>query len=230
MKQLLRNPLVQAVITAIAAGYLRLVYATLRVRDEGLETRDAVGANRAKGVIICFWHEGIPLCIRSWPVRDPKVHEMRALISRSLDGQLIAGVMARLGTPAIRGSKAQEAARAREKGGSEALRDMVRWVKPGGAVAMTPDGPRGPARVMGEGPGLLARLSGGQVLLLGMAVRPALELSTWDRSRIPLPFSRAAFVWEGPFAASSKDDLAALTADWQARLTRLTERAEALVA
>ncbi|MGZ8363868.1 MAG: lysophospholipid acyltransferase family protein [Caulobacteraceae bacterium] len=229
MKRLLRSPKVQAAITAIAAAYLRFVYATLRWRREGVERRDAVFTQPERGVLICFWHGGIPLCTTAWPLGDPKVQEMRALISRSLDGQLIAGLIARLGVPAIRGSKAQEARRTREKGGSEALRDMVRWVKAGGAVAVTPDGPRGPARVMGDGPAMLARLSSGQVLLMGIATAPAIRLNSWDGSFIPLPFARAAIVWDGPFEAG-RDDPAVLTHMWQAALNRVTERAEALVA
>jgi lysophospholipid acyltransferase (LPLAT)-like uncharacterized protein len=67
--------------------------------------------------------------------------------------------VARLGFPAVRGSSANKDKADRAKGGTQALRDGLRQLKVG-ALAITPDGPRGPAREMAEGLPLLAKLSG----------------------------------------------------------------------
>jgi lysophospholipid acyltransferase (LPLAT)-like uncharacterized protein len=71
------------------------------------------------------------------------------------------------------------------------------------------------------------------VFLMGMAVRPALRLDTWDKIAWGMPFGRGAVVWVGPLTAPKDADEAALVAmqrEWSAQLTAATERAEALAA
>ena len=71
------------------------------------------------------------------------------------DVEVIAKAVALQGIPAVRGSsankdKAAKDKSARAKGGTQALRDGLKQLKIG-ALAVTPDGPRGPARQMAEG-------------------------------------------------------------------------------
>ncbi|MCI3181014.1 hypothetical protein C5708_12175 [Caulobacter sp. CCUG 60055] len=226
----LRSPWVVRTLSTLFSAYLRFVYATLRWTRDEQERAEAVWRRREEtGAILCFWHARIPLSPNSWP-QSPQRQDMRALISKSADGEFIAQTMEKIGFPSIRGSRQKQTDPAKIKGGSAAFRDMAKWVKGGGGIAITPDGPRGPAQVMGEGPPMLARLTGAPVLLVGMASRPCIRLSTWDRTSIPLPFGRAAMVWDGPFTAGGDADLAALGEDWGARLTAVTDRAEALLA
>ena len=154
------------------------------------------------------------------------------MISLSADGEFIAGAVAKLGIPAIRGSstkRTKEGGR-KEKGGTAAFRDVLRWVRGGGCIAITPDGPRGPAEQMAEGAVLTARMTGAPVLMIGFASEPSLKLPTWDRALVPLPFSRGAIVWGEAFTAADTEDTAAERAAWAERLSVLTRRAEALVA
>lgn len=145
------------------------------------------------------------------------------MISLSADGAFVAEAVARLGFPAIRGGGGKASA----KGGASAFREALRWLKGGGGVAVTPDGPRGPAGGMTEGPPLLARASGAPVLLVGLACRPCLRLAAWDRHVVPLPFGRGLIVWDGPLAAARDASPEALRDDWRARLQAVTDRAEA---
>lgn len=224
----LRHPGVQRTLARGLSAWLRFAVRTTRWTVEGREGLEPL-LGQGGGVIVCFWHAGIPVSPFAWPMDHPGVQEMRALISRSRDGAFIAEVMDRLGVPSIRGSRAQEAARARDKGGAEALRDMAKWVRGGGAIAITPDGPQGPARRMGEGPFVLGRITRAPVFVLGLACAPVVRLRTWDRMFLPLPFGRGAMVWQGPLRPEPETDPAAVAADWQARLDTVTLRAEALV-
>ena len=79
----------------------------------------------------------------------------------------------------------------------------------------------------------MARRTGAPVFLMGIAAAPALQLKTWDQVMIAAPFGRGVVVWDGPFRAPADADeaaIAALGADWSARLSAATRRAEALVA
>lgn len=227
----LRSPFVIWLLSSIFAGYSKLVFKTLRMTEEGREQAEAVwarGRETGVGAILCFWHSRIPMSPLSWP-QSPERQDMRALISRSNDGEFIARTVEKLGFPAIRGSSAKKTDLAKNKHGEQAFRDMVKWVKDGGGVAITPDGPRGPAEHMEKGTPSLARVTGAPVIFVGLAAKPCLRLASWDQTMIPLPFAKAAMVWDGPTGAGRGDDPDQLVEDWAARLSAVTRRAEALV-
>jgi lysophospholipid acyltransferase (LPLAT)-like uncharacterized protein len=99
-------------------------------------------------------------------------------------------------------------------------------------MIMTPDGPRGPNEVMQLGPVQMARASGRPAFLMGLAVKPAIRLGSWDHGRVPLPFGRASLVLEGPLSVAADTEDGALEAvreEWQARLRDAQARAEALL-
>jgi lysophospholipid acyltransferase (LPLAT)-like uncharacterized protein len=223
----LRVSWVVKTLSWVFAAYLRLVYATIRWTREGQERAEGVW-RQGGGAILCFWHARIPLAPRTWP-NDGRRQEIHALISQSADGEFIARVMEHIGFPAIRGSSKKKKDPAKNKGGEQAFRDMLRWVKAGNAVAITPDGPRGPAEAMEKGTPVLAQLTGAPVLFVGLASKPCLRLGTWDRTVIPLPFSKGTMVWDGPLVAARDADPEALAADWAKRLSALTARAEAML-
>ncbi len=219
----LRNPAIQAVLAWALAQWMRLCFATIRWTLEG-EAQVADVWARGGGVIPLFWHSRIALSPASWPL--DRATPAKALISLSPDGQFIARAVARLGFPAIRGSSANKDKSQAAKGGSQALRDGLRQLKVGG-LAVTPDGPRGPANVMGEGVPLMAKLSGAPVVFLGLSCRPAIRLGSWDRALVPLPFGRGAIVYETatyPEGAQPAD----VSADWTARLNAVEARADAI--
>jgi lysophospholipid acyltransferase (LPLAT)-like uncharacterized protein len=226
MKALFRAAWVQSALAWLLATYLNATLKTIRWRHEGRERAEAIW-DAGGPVLVCFWHSRIPLSPACWPLG--RAQEPRAVISLSPDGAFIAKAMARIGFPAIRGSSAKASDRAAAKGGMAAFRDVLRWMKGGGGVAITPDGPRGPAEEMKEGPPLMARLSKAPVLLVGLASKPCIRLSSWDQAMIPLPFSQGVIVWDGPLSVAGDDDLEALRLDWAARLSAVTRRAEALL-
>ena len=227
MKAFLRQPWVISLLAGMITGYLRFTYWTFRWTIEGGAMADAVKANPDAGASMCVWHSGIPMSPTTWDPKSSK--KMNALVSRSSDGELITQIFARLGFPAIRGSRTRENS-VGDKGGSAAFREMVRWLKAGNAVAITPDGPKGPVRIMTEGAATVARAAGAQVLMVGIACRPCIRVNSWDTTVFPLPFARAAMVWDGPFTAEKGDDLAAITTDWGVSLNAVTDRAEAILA
>ncbi len=227
LKRLFRSPVVQATLAYLFAAYLKVALSTIRWRQENLPVAERVWDAKG-GVLVCFWHSRIALSPACWPL--DRAQAPRALISLSPDGQFIAGAVARLGFPAIRGSSAKKSDPAKAKGGAGAFRDVLRWVARGGGVAITPDGPRGPAEQMAEGTPLLAKASGAPVLFVGLASKPCLYLKSWDAAVVPLPFTRGAIVWDGVETVARGADEAALNADWAARMSAATRRAETMLA
>lgn len=228
MRRLLRSEGVVRASSALLAAYLKFCYATMRWTIEGEDVIARAQSDLSVRTIVCFWHSRISLCARAWRnASSPK--QINALVSNSKDGDFIADILMRMGFPSVRGSRTRENSLG-EKGGSAAFREILRDLKDGRAQGITPDGPAGPARVMGEGAPAIARLSGGEVLFLGMACKPCLRARSWDETVIPLPFARGAIVWRGPATAARDSDPALLAKDWTDRLNAATDEAEALVA
>ncbi|MDP3659975.1 lysophospholipid acyltransferase family protein [Phenylobacterium sp.] len=230
MKGWLRNARVQALLGLILAGYLKLMLRTIRWRHENLECVEPVLAGDS-GALGLFWHGRVPLCLAMAPQWWRK--RTHALISPSADGEFLAQALGRAGFPAIRGSSAKRGDAAKARAVVAAFREALTWVKGGGVLIVTPDGPRGPNEVIAAGSLQIARRTGAPVFLVGIAASPSLSMNTWDRVMVAPPFARGQVVWDGPHhvpADADEDQVAALAADWSARLSAATRRAEALAA
>lgn len=219
----LRNPLIQRVLSSILTAWMRFCFATIRWSHEGREHAEGVWAAQG-GVICAFWHSRIALSPASWDLT--RAQPTKALVSLSSDGQFLAHALAQQGFPAIRGSSANKDKGDAAKGGSRALRDGLRQLKVGG-LAITPDGPRGPSRVMAEGMPLMAKMSGAPVVFIGVSCNPAIRLNSWDRAVLPLPFSRGAIVYDLARYPEGAE-IAEVTAAWAERLTAVEARADAI--
>ena len=219
----LRNPVVQSILSHILAGWMSFCFATIRWTWENRVVAEGVWAEGG-GVLCAFWHSRIGLSPSCWPLDEAQ--SAKALISLSPDGQFIARAVALQGFPAVRGSSSNKDKAEVAKGGTQALRDGLKQLKIG-ALAITPDGPRGPARQMAEGLPLMAKLSKAPVLFIGMSCSPAIRLNSWDRAVLPLPFSKGAIVYNiDRFPAGG--DLAEVALDWTGRLTAVEARADAI--
>jgi lysophospholipid acyltransferase (LPLAT)-like uncharacterized protein len=109
------------------------------------------------------------------------------LVSKHRDGELIARIAESLGFRTVRGSTSRGAARA--------LAGMVRELENGHDVAVTPDGPRGPARSFAPGALIAAQRANAPVIVVGVSVKSSWRLKSWDRFVIPKPFARVKVVY-----------------------------------
>ena len=134
------------------------------------------------GVIVVFWHERLFAMPWLWPSRRP----LRALQSTHADGRMMAACIRRFGVGTIWGSSSRSAL--------SGLRGMMRALRDGSSVAITPDGPRGPARVAARGAVALAQVSGRPILPLSWSASACWRAGGWDRMMIPKPFARGRLV------------------------------------
>ncbi len=217
IKTLGRKPLVQRLLARLAAGLMGAVRTTTRWHSHGEAAVAEAWAGRAP-VIVAFWHNRLAMMPACWRSTAP----FHMLISSHPDGRLVANTIALFGFHSIAGSST--------RGGGEALRQLVRALKEGGSVGITPDGPRGPRMTVGEGILALARLTGAPILPLAVSVSRRMVLGTWDRLIVPLPFGRGAMIWGNPITVprdASEDDLAALRGALEEELTRVSAEADA---
>jgi lysophospholipid acyltransferase (LPLAT)-like uncharacterized protein len=229
LKKLLRSAAIQGFLGWLLGSYIRLILRTVRWTHENLECVEPVLAGDA-GAVALFWHGRIPLCLATAPQWWRK--DSKAMISPSADGQFIATALEMAGFPGIRISTAKPGDTAKARQAVAAFREAINHVAQGGALVVTPDGPRGPNEIIAPGALQIARRSKQPVFLMGIAASPAWQLDTWDKVMFAAPFGRGAVVWEGPLLVPPDADeaqVAALITDWSARLSAVTRRAEALV-
>jgi lysophospholipid acyltransferase (LPLAT)-like uncharacterized protein len=112
------------------------------------------------------------------------------LISEHRDGELIARIAESLGFRTVRGSTSRGAARA--------LVGLTHELESGRDIAVTPDGPRGPARSFAPGALIAAQRAAAPVIVVGVSARPAWRLRTWDGFVIPKPFGRVTIAYSDP--------------------------------
>lgn len=219
----LRNPVIQATLAWTLAKWMQFCFATIRWTHENQSVAEDVWA-KGGGVLAVFWHSRIGLSPACWPL--DRATPAKALISLSADGEFIAKAVARQGFPAVRGSSTNKDKAEKAKGGTQALRDGLKQLKIGG-LAITPDGPRGPARQMAEGLPVMAKLSGAPALFIGLSCKPAIRLNSWDNAILPLPFAKGAIVWDVASYPQGAE-LPEVVADWTARLNAVEARADAI--
>src|SRR6266852_2618349 len=145
-KRLLRSDTVRRFVCWLIHLYIRLVYATSRWTVEGADVARWLRAEN-RPFILAFWHGRLLMIPMAWQRLAP----MHMLISAHRDGRIIADAVRYFGVDSIDGSS--------RRGGSAALRLMVRRLQEGDCVGITPDGPRGPANVASSGIVNLARLA-----------------------------------------------------------------------
>jgi hypothetical protein len=130
--------------------------------------------------IYVFWHEYILL-----PLHMRGHCDLAMLLSRHRDADILLEVANHMGFEFVRGSSFG--------GGSTALREMVRKSRHLN-LAITPDGPRGPRRVLAQGPVYLSSKLGLPLVAMGFGYSNPWRLGSWDRFAIPKPYSRARAV------------------------------------
>lgn len=193
--------------SALGAALLWLLGHTWRVRLIGVRERDPELART--GCVFGLWHQRLLPLVFTHRGRGAVV-----MISRHRDGELIARVIQHLGFATARGSST--------RGGSEAARAMLAHVLDGRQVAITPDGPRGPARVLKPGAVALASLGGRPFVPVAAAASGAWRLRSWDRFLVPRPFARVVVAYGEPITVPADLDDAG-TESWRLRLERALE-------
>lgn len=125
------------VLPPLGAGVIKLLGRCISISSRGEEQIDEL-YRQGYHLIIVFWHGQqlmMPLAYRG------KLAYI--LISQHRDGELIYRIVRRFGFRSVRGSTT--------RGGSLALRQLIRYGRQGADLVVTPDGPKGPRqKVQGE--------------------------------------------------------------------------------
>jgi len=169
--------------------------------------------------IYLFWHEMMlfPLITHCGP-------DFSILVSRHRDGELITQVMRMFQGKTVRGSTS--------RGAVAGLLGMMRN-QPSRHLGITPDGPRGPRRVVQDGAVYLSSRTGMPLVPVGFAFDGCRRAGSWDKMALPRPFRRAVCVaGSGVIVPGDLDreGIEAFRVTVQEEMDRVQKRAEDLAA
>jgi lysophospholipid acyltransferase (LPLAT)-like uncharacterized protein len=139
--------------------------------------------------IFVFWHSRLFYLVYYYVMRSPR-RKACMLVSLSRDGDYGAALVRRLKQDVVRGSSS--------RGGQAAVRKLVSRLRGGSNVAITPDGPRGPALVVGEGVVKLAQMTGARIIPVSYDASRKFLLKSWDRFIVVKPFGRVHVAFGEP--------------------------------
>jgi lysophospholipid acyltransferase (LPLAT)-like uncharacterized protein len=163
-----------------------------RVNHEALDRHRSAG----HPVALVLWHgQMLPLL---WTHR---AEDISILISEHRDGELITRIATALGLNSVRGSTS--------RGGERALLGLVRVLREGRDVAITPDGPRGPARTFAAGSLIAAQRAEAHICTIAAHASRAWKLKSWDEFIIPKPFASITVAYGLPVRVNAESARAA---------------------
>jgi lysophospholipid acyltransferase (LPLAT)-like uncharacterized protein len=144
--------------------------------------------------IVSLWHAHILIM----PYFMSRYGAFNAVVSNHKDGIFLAECLKRYGHKTIFGSSNRQSL--------TAIRGVLKALREGQRVAITPDGPRGPRYKVGGNIVAIAAKTNLPILVLSVAYSRKIVLSTWDKFLIPLPFGRI-YIEISPPLDMIRDDL-----------------------
>ena len=215
-KKILRSKLIYSLACWIGAKYIKFVSFTTKwsfINKKYVENL----WKKNEAFILCFWHGRLLMMPLSWN----KEKKINVLISAHSDGQLLSKTVKHFNIETITGSSSQ--------GGSEAIRNIIKSLKSGISIGMTPDGPRGPRMKVNSAIIKIASLTGHKIVPLSYSVKKKFFLNSWDKFLVALPFGKGCFIWGKPIKIkkniSTNEDLK-LSKRLENNLLKLTKKAD----
>ncbi|HWP46771.1 MAG TPA: lysophospholipid acyltransferase family protein [Candidatus Limnocylindrales bacterium] len=209
-----RSPLIY-LLPPLAAGFLYGLGKTLDLTILN-EASHAELRKQFPNLIYTLWHGRLLLLVYSHRNRGITV-----LVSQSQDGEYLSRMLQWARFRTVRGSST--------RGGVRGLLGLIKAIREGYDVAITPDGPQGPAHHVQPGVIYLAQQTGAPIVPVTASAKRYKEFQSWDRFLVPYPFSKAVVLFGEPFFVPSKAT-EQMIVDYQEKLqkelNRITEEAD----
>ncbi len=157
-------------LAALVIRFLHLTMRTTYVNFDSYRERLKDGGQ----IILAFWHGRLLMMPYSYPGRGISI-----LVSQSSDGELIARTVRSFGIESVRGSSS--------RGWFGGIKGLLKSVRDGRDLAITPDGPRGPKQVAQMGTIQIARATGLPVYPMSFGVSKKKPSRAGTPSFFPTP-------------------------------------------
>lgn len=199
----------------LAEPAINVLCKTLRIEEVNKSPLDGLLRNK-QNMVFAFWHGTM---IVPWYLL--KKYNPSTIISQSKDGDILVKILNKWKYDVKRGSSSKD--------GKQVLDDLIRDAKNNKQIAITPDGPRGPEKVMKAGAVITAKKSQIPLILIGVGIRSKIKMNSWDKFEIPFLFSKICVVYSEPINIDinlSFDDTDSIINEVGDKLSILQKKAE----
>lgn len=191
VKKISKNKLGQKLLGYLVYSITKLTYKSINWKCLDEKTKNYIFSKR-NSLIFCTWHNRL-YCA---PYFLPHHIKINALQSKHSDGMMTDVLFKLINMKIIYGSS--------KKKGMSAFLKMVKCIKNGESIAITPDGPRGPKEVVKDGLIKLAQTTGTPIVPIIWHTKNNKILKSWDNFIIPHPFSRGIYIFGKPINVENK--------------------------
>ena len=188
--------IMQEILAYIIVFYMKLIYYTSKKRYKNLDIF-LNSLRNGEAILISSWHNTIMLMpLLMYQIKRIKNHkEINSLSSKHGDGKIVGNVMNKLNFVNISGSS--NSGNKKDRGITiNDLKKIIKNLKKGHSLAITPDGPRGPKYKINSQIVNIARLSGGKILPCSCHISKSIRLNSWDQFVFPMPFSKLNYFFD----------------------------------
>jgi lysophospholipid acyltransferase (LPLAT)-like uncharacterized protein len=189
-----------AVVPRLYLLYMRLVFATSRIRTHDYERLHDI-IREHDGAVGLLWHEEVFSVAYGYYRLGFRPHTLASL---GRAGEVITRMLELCGFVVFRGGSSSKASRRR----GDVVQQMIQHMRENRQViyGITVDGSQGPAYRIKRGGVVIARECRRPVILSRTWYRRSLRLPTWDRTAIPLPWNEIAYSLAGPYRVPDDAD------------------------
>lgn len=177
----------------LAKWLLKFLFGTSRWNIKGRSQINKILTD-GKSVIIASWHSHLLPTFM-----DLAGNQYYGLAGLHKDAELISKIGKKMGWELLRGSSSDR--------GKKVYKEIVNILaSPGNVVALTPDGPRGPAKIPKPGTIRAAQKTRAVIIpAMGQSTR-RWSFTNWDTFFVGKPFSRIEMIYGDPLVFLESDD------------------------
>ncbi len=207
------------IISFLLKLFIIFISRTVRLKVYNREIIDRIKKEN-KQIIFAFYHQELFLFIHY--IYYYKYNKVVILTSPSRDGDIAEALLRRFNFGVVRGSS--------RRGGLRGMIEIMQEIKNGSDVAFAIDGPIGPPRIAKPGILLISQRTDAVIVPISSWAIPNFKLSTWDKTLIPFPFSKACIVFGEPILPDKfkEDDIRLTNQILQEKMDTLSAKAKEL--
>ena len=167
---------------------LFIIFRTNRWHVSGLDKLQKAMENN-KPIMLCSWHSRFLYAVYFF--KKYKISNLWAISSTHEDSQIMAYFLKRSSIGLIKGSST--------RGWDNVIKNMFKIFKnPNSIIAITNDGPKGPAQQAKLGSYKIAIKTQAQIIAISCNSKNYWQAKSWDKLRIPKPFGEIFIDFSNP--------------------------------
>lgn len=198
-------------IASLVKYLVRYMLSTCKV--EVLHLDNFLEAAKDSSCILSLWHNRLLITPELLRMTAPQF-TYAAVVSNSKDGEFLAKMV----NSYPQGKSIRVAHNARHKALIQVIKELEKGKE---VIVFTPDGPRGPLYQVKPGIIMAAKESGAKIVPVTWSCTHYWELNTWDKMRVPKPFSKIVFSFGLPHEINGATDTSTQASEFKEKCLQL---------